>query len=137
MGRSSSRSNPSRTTGKEALDPHPYGTEFRATSAAKQKTIVKAKQAHWRAGVHEAATSLEGIWKLAKWARTKSHLPREPAKMPDLRRNRTIASTASEKAAALVGRFFLKVDADLTDIIDHKFTGNVPTELHVNQTTDE
>src|SRR5271156_6681285 len=92
--------------------------EFQAASVAKRKTIAKAKQAHWRAGVHKATTSLEGIWKLAKWACTKSYLLREPAKMPNLQWNGTVASTASEKAAALVGRFFPKVEADLTDIID-------------------
>jgi hypothetical protein len=57
--------------------------EFQGTSAEKRKIIAKAKQAHWMAGVHKAATSTEGIWKLAKWARTKSHLPKEPAKMPN------------------------------------------------------
>jgi hypothetical protein len=35
--------------------------ELQAASAAKQKAIVEAKRAYWRAGVHKAATSLEGI----------------------------------------------------------------------------
>jgi hypothetical protein len=47
----------------------------------KQKVIAKAKQACWREGIYKAATSLKGIWKLAKWACTKGHLLKEPAKM--------------------------------------------------------
>jgi hypothetical protein len=103
--------------------------EFQNASAAKQKAIAKAKQAHWRTGIHKAATSPEGIWKLAKWARTKSYLPREPAKMPNLQWNRVTATTASEKAAALRNRFFPIVEADLMDLTDptdptnHGFTG--------------
>jgi hypothetical protein len=55
--------------------------EFQNASAVKQKAIAKAKQACWREGIHKAATSLKGIWKLAKWACTKGHLLKEPAKM--------------------------------------------------------
>ena len=58
--------------------------------------------------------------------------------MPNLQWNGTVASTASEKAAALVGRFFPKVEADLTDIIGHEFTGRAPAiELHIPQTAEE
>jgi len=67
--------------------------EFQAASSAKRKAIAKAKQAYWRAGVHKAATTPKGIWKLAKWACTKSYLPKEPAKMLNLKWNGSIAST--------------------------------------------
>jgi hypothetical protein len=60
----------------------------------------------------------EGIWKLAKWARTKSYLPKGPAKMPGIQWNGNVANTASDKAAALGDRFFPYVEVDLTDITD-------------------
>ena len=49
----------------------------KATTAKKQ-LIASAKQAYWRKSVYKASISREGIWKLVKWARTKSHLPLEP-----------------------------------------------------------
>ena len=64
---------------------------------------------------------LEGIWKLAKWACTKSYLLKELAKMLDLKWNKTIQETIAEKAGALVERFYLIVKANLTDITDHEF----------------
>jgi hypothetical protein len=63
----------------------------------------------------------------------KSHLPREPAKVPDIQWNGTTATTASDKAAALRNRFFPQVDVDLTDIIDREFVGNTHTiELYID-----
>lgn len=113
-------------------------TEFQAAGKRKQRTIAKAKQAHWRTGVHKAATSPEGIWKLVKWARTKRYLPREPAKMPNLKWNGSLATTASGKAAALGSRFFSRVEADLTDIADRTFEDRAPTiELQINQIATE
>jgi hypothetical protein len=95
-------------------------------------------QAHWRAAVHEAATSSQGIWKLAKWARTKSHLPKEPAKMPNLRWNRSLITTVNEKAAALQERFYPTAAADLTDITDPSLEGEaLATELQIDRTAVE
>ena len=43
--------------------------DLATATAAKKKLIREAKRAYWRASVHEAATSNEGIWRIAKWAR--------------------------------------------------------------------
>ena len=91
---------------------------FLKATDAKRQRIASAKRAHWRQQVHEAAISKEGIWKLAKWARTKSHLPLEPPKMPDLQWQGALHTSTSEKANALYERFYLIVLADIGDIVD-------------------
>ena len=61
------------------------------------------------------------MWRLAKWACTKSYLPLEPAKILDLQLNRTLTSTVEGKARALAERFWPIVGADLIDITDQNF----------------
>jgi hypothetical protein len=92
-----------------------------AASKAKRQRIASAKQAFWRKSVHEAAVSSGGIWKIAKWARTKSHLPPEPPKMPELQWKRRCYSTVQGKAQALSERFYPVTEADLEDITDKEF----------------
>src|SRR5436190_4314811 len=58
--------------------------EIRALNQAKKKVIHRAKTAQFRKDVHEAATGKEGIWKLARWAKERSHLPPEPPIVPPL-----------------------------------------------------
>ena len=112
--------------------------EFQEAGAAKKTIIAKAKQAHWRAAVHKAAISSQGIWKLAKWACTKSHLPKEPAKMPNLHWNGSLRTTVNKKAAALQERFYPTVAADLADIIDLTLVGGtLATELQIDCTVAE
>ena len=94
--------------------------EYVKAAVAKRQRIASAKQAHWRKSVHEAAVSTEGIWKLARWARTKSHLPLEPAKMPDLQWQGAQFNTVSGKARALCERFYLETEADLDDITNQE-----------------
>jgi exonuclease III len=90
--------------------------DLERASIAKRKGIASAKQAHWRRKVHEASISTEGIWKLAKWARTKSFLPAEPPQMPDMQWQGTTYSTIEGKAEALCGRFYPNVQADTSDV---------------------
>ena len=97
-----------------------------AASKAKRQQIASAKQAHWRQSVHEASVSTEGIWRLAKWARTKSHLPPEPAKMPDLQWQGAQLGTVSGKARALYERFYPETEAELQDITDRDFQHDLP-----------
>jgi hypothetical protein len=66
--------------------------------------------------VYKASISIEGIWKLAKWARTKSFLPIEPPQMPDMQWQGTTYSTIEGKAKALCGRFYPNVEADTSDV---------------------
>ena len=76
--------------------------DIRQTLAEQYNQLIKdAERAHWRASVHDAATTREGIWKIANWARTKSYLPLEPAKIPDLNWNDKVYCTTEQKAEAL------------------------------------
>ena len=61
----------------------PNSDEYRAAIQAKKKTVQKAKIVHFRTQV-QAATETSGIWRLAKWARTKSHLPPPIPQCPTL-----------------------------------------------------
>ncbi len=112
--------------------------EAMSATAVKKKLIKEAKRAHWRASIHEAATSGEGIWRIAKWARTRSHLPPEPAKMPDLNWNDKVYCTAEQKAEALGERFYPLTNAKLDDIDTEKlFIDDYSSEqaIHTTATT--
>jgi hypothetical protein len=81
---------------------------------AKKEAIRKAKAAHFRQAVAEAARGRRGIWLLAKWAKTRSHLPLTALSIPNLVTPSGNASTPSEKAEALKARFIpLMADANL------------------------
>jgi hypothetical protein len=89
----------------------------------KASVVVRAKQVHWRTTIHEASTSNEGIWKIAKWARTKSYLPPVYKQLPELQAsNGSTAILPQAKADALAERFYPVSDANLTDIQDTSFT---------------
>ena len=104
--------------------------EAKEATKSKKKLTREAKRAHWRASIHEAATSGEGIWRIAKWARAKSHLPPEPAKMPDLLWNNTSYHTPEGKAEALCQRFYPRTNAKLDDIDEDRLLGaDYSTEL--------
>ena len=92
--------------------------EFKAATNAKRQRIASAKQAHWRRSVHEASISKEGIWKLAKWARTKSYLPPEPPQIPNIQWQGAVYTATEDKARALCKRFYPAVEADIEDITD-------------------
>jgi hypothetical protein len=82
----------------------------------KKQLITSAKRDEWRQGVYEAASSQDGIWKLAKWARTKSHLPPESKKIPDLKTQDGLATNTAEKATAFQARFYPQTQPDLSDL---------------------
>ena len=73
-------------------------------------TIRKYKKKYFRAQVAAATSSTEGTWKIAKWAKTKAGVPRQPPQLPQLTvKERTedgieitrIAKTLAEKTEAL------------------------------------
>jgi hypothetical protein len=45
-------------------------------------------------------------------------MPKEPAKMPDIQWNGSLATIVNNKAAALAGQFYPVVEANLEDITD-------------------
>lgn len=94
--------------------------EFLSATSVKKQCIASAKQAYWRKSVHEASISKEGIWKLAKWARTKSHLPPDPPQMPDILWQEQLHTTTESKARALYERFYPIVAAETDDIRDQE-----------------
>jgi hypothetical protein len=68
---------------------------------AKGEAIKKAKAAHFKQAVAEAARGRRGIWPLAKWAKTRSHLPPTPPSIPNLVIPSGTATTLVEMAEAL------------------------------------
>ena len=72
--------------------------------------------------VHEATEKPGGIWRLAKWARTKSHLPPPIPQFPTLQTENGLATTFEEKERALRMKFFPPPpEADLSDIANYSY----------------
>jgi hypothetical protein len=103
--------------------------DYTTTAKVKRRLIASAKQAHWRKSVHEASTSTEGIWKIAKWARTKSHLPPPIPQCPSLATPNGLATTFEEKEQAFRTKFFPPPpDADLDDIEGYTYPQQLPDQ---------
>jgi hypothetical protein len=91
--------------------------EYAKINDKKHKIIQRAKTRHFRQAIGEATGTPKGLWRLAKWARSKSQAPRELPKMPPLHLNDRTATTFAEKAEMLREVFFpAPPPADLTDI---------------------
>ena len=73
----------------------------------KRQLIKQSRTKAFREAIHEASGTQDGVWKLAKWARTKGHLPPELPTMPPLRTQTGLAETFTEKVEALRRRFYL------------------------------
>lgn len=74
----------------------------------KANIIKKARKAFFRTQIHELSQNPKAILKLAKWARTKSHLPKEAPQFPPLKRIRNAgeATEFGEKVEILREKFF-------------------------------
>ena len=93
----------------------------RSAGMEKRQLIKQSRTKAFREAIHEASGTQDGVWKLAKWARTKGHLPPELPTMPPLRTQTGLAETFTEKVEALRRRFYLGSQADLSDITDTSF----------------
>jgi hypothetical protein len=102
----------------------------------KRKLIIQAKRRSFREAIHEVAEKGGGMWKLAKWGRTKAQRPNELPIMPTLVTEQgNIAHTIAEKAEFLRARFYPTMEADLTDINDFSFSRESfpPDSIEVSQ----
>ena len=91
---------------------------------AQDRAIGEAKRASWRRFTEEASRDSSKLWRLEKWARTRSGLPPEPAQLPELQGDHPgdpVAATFEEKTQALAARFFPSQKADCTGIQDQQF----------------
>ncbi len=80
----------------------------------------------------ETARGRKGIWPLAKWARTSSHIPPTPPSIPNLVTPSGHATTPSEKAEVLKTRFLpLLPDADLSDIHNTQYLAKAPLPMAI------
>ncbi len=101
---------------------------------AKGGAFKKAKAMHFKQAVAEAARKRKGIWPLAKWARTRSHLPPTPSSIPNLVTPSGNATTPSEKAKALKARFFPPMPyADLSDIPNASYPAERPSPMSISK----
>lgn len=92
-------------------------TNMRRAIQERDKILSKAKALHFRNGVHKAAQSPKGIWKLDKWARNDSMNPRPlPKTMPLQQSTGGLTTTFEGKVSVLREAFFPPPpQADLTD----------------------
>jgi hypothetical protein len=84
---------------------------------------------HFCTQVHEVAESPNGIWKLAKWACTRSHLPPAIPQCPSLVTPNRLATTFEEKEQAFCTKFFSpSPDVDLDDIEGYTYLQQLPDQ---------
>jgi hypothetical protein len=97
--------------------------EYEEARKTAKKTIRSAKRKQWRGLLASVSEDPKLLWRLERWARLKSHAPREQPKLPDLKRGEGAAPARShaEKAEALSAKFFPDQPADLSDIKDTGF----------------
>jgi len=95
----------------------PDSQEYREAVKHKRKVVRTAKTLSFRTKIHEATEDTKGIWRLAKWARTRGHIPAPIPQFPDLTTPQGIATTFQDKVQALQRRFFLTPpEPDLSDL---------------------
>jgi hypothetical protein len=100
----------------------------------KREVIKKAKAAHFKQAVADAARTSKGIWPLAKWAKTRSHLPLTPLSNLTLVTPSRNATTPFDKAEALKARFFPPMpDADLSDIPDASYLPEKHSPMSISE----
>jgi hypothetical protein len=102
---------------------------------AKREAIMRAKAVHFKQAVADAARGgRRGIWLLAKWAKTRSHLPPTPPSIPNLVTPSGNTTTPSEKAEALKAQPFPPMpDADLSDIPDALYPAEMPSPISISE----
>ncbi len=100
----------------------------------KREVIKKVEAAHLKQAVANAARTRKGIWPLAKWAKTRSHLPLTPLSNLTLVTPSRNATTPFDKAEALKARFFPPMpDADLSDIPDASYLPEKHSPMSISE----
>jgi exonuclease III len=92
--------------------------DLRLAERDKVATIQRASTLAFREGVHKASMSSAGVWKLAKWGREKSMLPREVPKFPALKTRTGQKTQTFEGKVETLRRVFFPppTPANLTNI---------------------
>jgi Endonuclease-reverse transcriptase len=117
-----------RTLFYEKLRTGTRSSKQRHKEARKEKVRVirKHRQKQFRKQIAKSTNLAIGAWKLAKWARNRSQIPRQPPQLPQLivkskdshgQEIRQEANTLTEKFAALKSQFFPSLpNTDISDI---------------------
>lgn len=103
--------------------------DYTQATHTKSTIIRKARRAFFRAQIHEMSDNPASIMKIAKWARTKSFLPKERPQFPPLKRGQSDgeAREFAEKVEILRRKFFPPpAQADLSDIAGFQYPPPIP-----------
>jgi hypothetical protein len=101
---------------------------------AKGEAIRKAKAVYFKQAVAEAVGGRRGIWPLAKWAKTRSHLHPTPPSIPNLVTLSGTATTPIEKAEAMKRQNFPPMpDDDLSDIPHASYPPDIPSPMLISE----
>jgi hypothetical protein len=106
----------------------------------KKKLIEAEKRGAFRNDIHEASESIEGVWRLARYARQKGGKFPELPTMPPLNTGQGLARTVEDKETVLRARFFPESTAEIEDIVERDFSDcsfNDPLTSPANTTTEE
>ena len=102
--------------------------DLKRLSDLKGAKIDKSKKVTWRRGIDEATQDAKGLFRMAKWARTKANEPYELPKMPPLKWSRGVAISLEDKVKALSQRFYPESRANLNDIRNQSELYSTPNQ---------
>jgi exonuclease III len=114
--------------------------EFVEAAVKKRRLISKTQKAKWRDHIADASKDPSKLWPLERWARTRSHRPADPPKLPPLKPNERADEVEDHngKANILADRFFPKVEVPTDHLPDwtQPPDGDTPVAID-NQVTEE
>ena len=112
----------------------PDTEEYRELVKEKKRVVRTAKTIHNRRMVHEASITNNGIWKLAKWARTAGHLPRPIPQFPSLHAGDSEATSFEAKVEVLHKKFFPPpLVADLSDMQSYPYLESIQCDFKLTE----
>ena len=74
---------------------------YRVAKRVKKKTIKREETLFYRRQLAEVTSTETGLWRLAKWAKNKSHLHKELPQFPPLRHGDLTTTTFNDKIDCL------------------------------------
>ena len=101
---------------------------------SKKKVIKKVKRDFFRQKISELTDNPTAIWKMIKWARARSMLPKEIPQLLELKGLDGPATTPEAKIEVLKEKFFpVLPNSDMFDIINFEYPSELALDLRISK----
>ena len=101
---------------------------------SKKKVIKKAKRDFFRQKISELTDNPTATWKMTKWARARSMLPKEIPQLPELKGLDGPATTPEAKIEVLKEKFFpVPPNPDMSDTINFEYPPELASDLRISK----